>query len=159
MATKVSKKPETFLLAVTKGALVPADGLTQERLRAKGYHSGDVLTATLRKPRNPGFHRKAHAFGDLVAQNIERFSGMNCHHVLKLVQYEGDIACERLMVNLKGFGMVEVRVPRSLSFDSMDDGEFTEVFKAMCRHVSDNYWTDCTADQIEQMVECMPEAA
>lgn len=155
----MSKKPETFMLVVTKGALVPADGLTTERLRAKGYHQGDELSATLRKARNPAFHRLAHAFGELVAQNIERFSGMNCHHVLKLVQYEGDIACERLMVNLKGFGMVEVRVPRSLSFDSMDEGEFTETFKAMCRHVSETYWQDCTPEQIEEMASAMPEAA
>lgn len=155
----MSKKPETFLVAVTKGALVPADGLTKERLRAKGYHSGDVLTATLRKPRNPGFHRKAHAFGELVAQNIDRFHGINCHQVLKLVQYEGDIACERMMVNLKDFGMVEVRVPKSLSFESMDDGEFAEVFKKMCGHIADNYWHGLTADQIEQMVDIMPEAA
>lgn len=155
----MSKKPETFMLCVTKGALVPADGLTVERLRAKGYHNGDILTATLRKARNPGFHRKAHAFGELVSQNIERFRDMGCHQVLKLVQYEGDIACERMMVNLKDFGMVEVRVPKSLSFDSMDDGEFAEVFKAMCKHVADNYWEGCSADQIEQMVEIMPEAA
>jgi hypothetical protein len=155
----MSKKPETFMLCVTKGALVPADGFTKDRLRAKGYHTGDILTATLRKARNPGFHRKAHAFGALVSQNIERFRDANAHQVLKLVQYEADIACDRMMVNLKDFGMVEVRQPRSLSFESMDDGEFTEVFKAMCKHVADNYWHGLTADQIEQMVECMPEAA
>lgn len=155
----MSKKPETFLLAVTKGALVPADGLTAERLRAKGYHFGDELTATLRKPRNPAFYRKAHVFGDLVAQNLERFHGINAHQVLKLVQYEGDIACERMMVNLKGFGMVEVRVPRSLSFESMDEGEFTEVFKRMCKHISDNYWPECTPDQIEEMASAMVGAA
>jgi hypothetical protein len=155
----MSKKPETFLLTVTKGALVPADGFTTERLRAKGYRSGDVLTATLRKPRNPPFHRLAHAFGALVSQNIERFSGANAHQVLKLVQYEADIACDRMMVNLKDFGMVEVRQPRSLSFESMDDGEFTEVFKAMCKHVSEIYWHDCTPDEIAVMAEAMPEAA
>jgi hypothetical protein len=155
----MSKKPETFMLIVQKGGLVPADRFTQERLRAKSYHNGDVLSATLRKARNPAFHRLSHAFGKLCSDNIERFRDTGAHQVLKLVQYEGDIACERMMVNLKGFGMVEVRVPRSLSFESMDEGEFTEVFRAMCKHVSDTYWQDCTPEQIEEMASAMPEAA
>lgn len=155
----MSKKPETFLLRVTKGALVPDDRFTQERLRAKGYNFGDVLTATLKKPRNPQFHRLAHVFGQLCADNLDRFHGIDAHQVLKLLQYEGDIECERMMVNLKDFGMVEVRVPRSLSFDSMDDGEFYGAFRAMCNHVSKTYWPDCTPEQIEDMASAMVEAA
>lgn len=152
-------KRETFLLAVEKGRLVPADPFTAERLRAKGYHVGDVLKATLAKPRNPKFNRLAHAFGKLCADNIERFDGMNAHAVLKAVQYEGDIACERMMVNLKGFGMVEVRMPQSLSFESMDEGAFRETYAAMCGHVSKTYWPDLSPEQIAEMAETMPDAA
>lgn len=155
----MKRKPETFLLQVTKGALVPADGLTAERLRAKGYHVGDVLTATLRKDRSTGFHRLAHVFGKIVADNVEQFSGMNAHNVLKRLQYEADIACERMQVQLNGFGVVEVRTPLSLSYESMDDGTFREVFKSLCNHVAETYWPECTPDQIEQMALAMPEAA
>jgi hypothetical protein len=155
----MSKPRETFLLRVVKGALAPADQLTQERMRAKGYHFGDELSATLRKARNPGFHRLAHVFGQMVADNLERFSGMDCHTVLKVLQYEGDVACDRLQVQLKGFGLVEVRVPRSLSFESMDEGEFKEMFRGLCTHVSENYWPECTPEQIEEMASAMVEAA
>jgi hypothetical protein len=156
---KPKAKQETFLLRVTKGALVPADQYTQERLRAKGYNTNDVLTATLRKDRSTGFHRLVHVFGQLCAENIDRFAGMNAHAVLKAIQYEGDIACERMMVNLKGFGMVEVRIPMSLSYESMDDGAFHEVYGSMCNHVADTYWPGCTQEQIEAMAETMKDAA
>jgi hypothetical protein len=155
----MKSKRETFLLVVEKGCLVPSDRHTQERMRALGYHVGDVLSATLTKSRNPGFHRLAHAFGQLCADNIDRFTGMNCHAVLKCIQYEADISCDRMMVNLKGFGMVEVRIPKSLSFDSMDEGEFREVYSAMCRHVANEYMTDLDEHQVAQLVEAMPNAA
>lgn len=150
---------QSFLLAVTKGALVPADNYTAERLRARGYHMGDVLRATLSKPRNPKFYRLAHAFGRLCAENIERFEGMAAHKVLKTIQYEADIACERMMVKLPQLGMVEVRQTESLSFESMDEGRFREVYTAMCNHVSKTYWPDLSAEQIAEMAETMPEAA
>lgn len=155
----MSKTKEAFLLAVTKGALVPADNYTAERLRARGYHMGDVLRATLAKPRNPQFYRLAHAFGKLCADNIERFEGMNCHAVLKAIQFEADIACERMMVNLKGMGMVEVRIPQSLSFESMDEGQFREVYKSMCDHVSKVYWPELEPEAIAEMAEVVLEAA
>lgn len=155
----MSKKPETFMLVVTKGALVPADRFTQERLRAKSYHNGDLLTATLRKARSPGFHRLAHAFGKLCADNIEDFKNLPAHSVLKRVQFEADIACERMQMYIKPLGLVEVKFPKSLSFESMDEGEFQETFKAMCNHIAETYWQGCTAEQIEQMAQAMPEAA
>lgn len=155
----MSKPKESFLLAVSKGALVPADNYTAERLRAKGYRMGDVLRATLAKPRNPRFHRLAHAFGKLCAENIERFEGMDAHKVLKTIQYEADIACERMTVKLPGLGMVEVRQTESLSFESMDEGRFREVYMAMCNHVSRAYWPGLTAEQVAEMAETMPEAA
>ncbi len=64
---KPARKQERFLLRIEKGrGLVPFDEATKDRLNAKGYHMGDVLSATLRKARNPGFHRLVHAFGVLV---------------------------------------------------------------------------------------------
>ena len=155
----MSKGKEGFLLAVQKGSLVPADNYTAERLRAKGYRMGDVLRATLSKPRNPRFHRLAHAFGKLCAENIERFEGMDAHKVLKTIQYEADIACERMTVKLPGLGMVEVRQTESLSFESMDEGRFREVYAAMCNHVSKVYWPELTPEQVAEMAETMPEAA
>lgn len=155
----MSKQKETFLLRVEKGRLVPEDSYTADRLRDKGYHTGDVLSATLRKARSPGFHRLAHAFGKICADNIDRFNGMTAHNVLKALQYEADVGCERMQVLLKGFGMVEVRIPQSLSFANMDEGQFRDVFRGLCEHVAAEYWAECTPEQISEMAEAMPDAA
>ena len=45
-------KRERILLRVERGALVPADAHSQQRLREKGYRVGDVLAAELAKPRS-----------------------------------------------------------------------------------------------------------
>jgi hypothetical protein len=149
---------ETLMLRVEKGRLVPADSYTVARIRERGYHVGDVLSAKLRKPRNPGFHRLAHAFGRLVAENIEAFSGMPAHSVLKRVQLEADIACDEMALNFPGIGPCTYRIPQSLSFESMDEGRFREVFKAMCDYIAEKYWHSLTSDQIEEMAGVMVEA-
>jgi hypothetical protein len=150
---------ERIMLRVTKGALEPADNYSRERLRERGYRVGDVLASDLRKPRNPAFFRLAHAFGKLVADNIEEFSGMDAHSVLKRLQIEANVGCDEMLLNLPGVGKVVYRMPQSLAFDSMDDGQFREVYMGMCRHVAERYWSGLSAEQIAAMAETMPEAA
>ena len=157
-----SRRRQTFLLEVVRGGLVPADGYTRSQLRAKGYKVGDHLLSTLHKPRNPKFHRLAHRLGTLVAENIEEFSGMDAHAVLKRLQVEGNIACDEFPAFLDIMGQrikIAHRMPRSLSFADMDEGEFRQTFTAMCNVIARDYWADCTADQIELMAAAMPEAA
>lgn len=156
------KQPERLLLTVTKGALVPGDGYTQKRLKERGYRVGDILLADLRKPRHPGFHRLAHRLGVLVASNIEEFAGLDGHQALKRLQVEGNIACDDLPVFLTIFDQklkVNQRIPRSLSFASMDEGEFRETVQAFCRFIASEYWPDMTAEQVEALAEVMPETA
>ena len=44
-ADPVKRRPERIALRIDKGCLRPADGLSQERLRARGYRVGDVVFA------------------------------------------------------------------------------------------------------------------
>lgn len=155
MTTK--RRPERIALRIDKGCLRPADGLSQERLRAKGFHVGDVVFAVLRKPRNPGFHRLAHALGKLVAENIEDFEGMSAHSTIKRLQLEAGVACEEIAYRINGMSVIQ-RIPRSLSFESLDDGEFHEVFGAICRHIAANYWKDLTAEEVAKMAELFPDS-
>jgi hypothetical protein len=111
-------KPKVFL-RVIKGGLAPADSYATSQLREKGYKIGDVLSAQLRKLNNPKFHRLLHRIGQLCAANIEAFKGMDAHKVLKRIQLEADIACEPLAIVMPGVGMVTVKIPESLSFESM----------------------------------------
>jgi hypothetical protein len=75
--------------------------------------------------------------------------------VLKRLQWEADIACDVMPVMMDGLVAAEVRIPLSMSFDAMDEGEFTEVFTGFCRHIVDRYWPSMTVEQIQEMAEMM----
>jgi hypothetical protein len=150
------KKPEQYLFRVEKGALVPNDDLTVERLRSRNYNTGDVLRATLAKSRNPKFHRLAHALGALIVENVEGFENLTAHHAIKRLQLEAKVACEQIAIMVPGFGMVAQFIPRSISFDSMDEGEFQETMRALSRHIAATYWRGMNEDEIMRMVEVMP---
>lgn len=153
------KQPERLLLTVAKGALVPGDGYTQKRLKERGYRVGDILLADLRKPRHPGFHRLAHRLGQLVAENIEAFEGLDGHAALKRIQIEAGIGCDEIPLRLPVIGQITYRVPRSLSYASMDQAEFEKTIRGMSEYIAREYWPDLTPEQIEEMAEAMPEAA
>lgn len=152
----MKRNPEKFLFRVAKGALQPADEYTALRLREKGYVIGDVLSATLKKARNPAYFRLIHALGKLVADNIEAFKEMDAHSVLKRIQLESGIACDEIAIRVPGYGMMMHRVPKSLSFESMDEGQFQEAVKGFCRHIAQNYWVGLNEDQIFEMAQMMP---
>ena len=142
-------------MVVDKGALWPADGIARSRLNAKGIHRGDLVFVEMTKPRNPRFHRLVHALGKMVAENIEAFEGYSAHRVLKRLQMEAGVGCEEIAYLLHGHMIVQ-RVPLSLGYESMDDGEFQEVYKALCREVS-KYWGELDADAVAALVDLMPD--
>lgn len=150
-----TRKPERFLLRVVKGSFEPLDEATKERLRAKGYRMGDILSATLRKARNPQFHRLVFAIGRMVAENIEDFSGMDAYHVIKRLMLESGIGVEYLQIKMPGIGLVEVREVRSISFDECEEGEFQEIARGLCRHIAAQYWSTLSPEQVREMAEIM----
>jgi len=134
------------------GVLVPADMLTQEAMRAKGYRVGDTLSAKLSKQRNPRFHRLAHQIAALLVANVETFEGLDAHRALKRLQMESGIACDEFAIRI-GPQMVVQRIPKSLAFDTMDDGEFKDLIRGICKHIRDTYWPDTTVEEIIAMAE------
>ncbi len=150
-AQKIPRRPERHALRVIKGGFAPADGGTANRLREKGVRIGDLVFVEMKKPRNPKFHRLVHAFGEILVQNIEAFEALNSHSVLKRLQIEAGVGCDEMAVIFPGIGPCTYRIPRSLSFESMDEGEFSEVFEGFCRHVCKAYWPSMTPEAIEQL--------
>ena len=142
-------------MVVDKGALWPADGIARSRLNAKGIKRGDLVFIELKKPRNPGFHRLAHALGKMVAESIDVFEGYTAHRVLKRLQMESGVGCEEIAYLLQG-QMVVQRVPLSISYESMDESEFQEVYKGLCRQVTE-YWHELDADGVSALVDLMPD--
>lgn len=150
-------KRERIYLRVAKGALVPADPCAESKLRERNYRIGDLLVADLKKPRNPKFNRLVHQLGQLVVANIEAFSGLDAHTAIKRLQIEGKVACDEIGIHVPGYGMLIQFIPRSLSFESMDEGEFNQAAKGICRTIAERYWPTLTPEQIEDMAGCMVE--
>ena len=148
-------KREKIYLRVVKGSLVPADPVQAAKLRDRRYHTNDLVLADITKPRNPKFNRLVHQLGQLVVQNIDAFSGLDAHKAIKRLQIEGHVACDEIGVMVANFGMVIQFIPRSLSFESMDEAEYQEAAKGICRTIAERYWKDCSPEEIERMAECM----
>ena len=150
------RRPERIALRVAKGCLAPADSLSEARLRAKGYAIGDIVFAEIRKPRNPGYHRLVHALGQVVADNLDEFEGMDSHAAIKRLQLEAGIGCEAIAYKVNGMSIVQ-SIPLSLSFESLDQSSFESVFSAICRHIARNYWPSATEEEIAKMAKLMPD--
>ena len=159
MTRPAPRRPERFAMRVRKGGFDVADTLTASRLRERNYQLGDLVFMEIRKPRNPRFHNLAHQLGALCADNLEAFEGLDAHAVLKRLQIESGVGCDEYAIRAPGLGMLMHRVPRSLSFESMDEGEFREVMRGLCRYIAATYWPSCTPEQVEQMAGCMIQEA
>ena len=146
-------KRDRIYFRVQKGALVPADSYAASKLRERGYAMNDLLAAELVKPRNPKFNRLVHRIGQLVVANIDAFAGLDAHQAIKRLQIEGKVACEEIGISVANYGMVIQLIPRSLSFESMDEGEYLVAARGICRTIAERYWTGLNEDQIAEMAE------
>ena len=152
-------KRERIYLRVDRGMLVPADPYAASVLRQRGYKIGDLLAAELVKPRNPKFNRLVHRLGQLVVANIEAFAGLDAHRAIKRLQIEGKVACDEIGIMVANYGMVIQFIPQSLSFESMDEGEYQQAARGISRTIADRYWPDLAPEQIENMASAMVEEA
>ena len=149
------RKPEPVYLRVIQGGFAPADGYAQTQLRNKKFKIGDVVRCDVRKLRNQKFNRLVHRIGQLVAANIEAFSGLDAHTCIKRLQIEGRIACDEIGIMVQGYGMVIQFIPRSMSFESMDEAEYHDCAKRICRLIAERYWPNLEPLQIEEMAGAM----
>lgn len=150
---------EKIYFRVAKGSLIPADSYAITRLKARNYRLGDVVSVVISKPRNGAFNRLIHKLGQIVAANIEEFEGLDAHQCIKRLQIEANAGCDEVMANIPGVGKCLCRIPRSLSYESMDEIEYQAVAKKICHHIANVYWTKSTPEQIERMAIEYQEAA
>ena len=148
-------KPEKIYFKVIKGGLVPADNFAETQMRNKKLKIGDIVGALVRKLRNPKFNRLVHRIGQLCAANIEDFTGIEPHKVIKRLQIEGRIACDEIGVMVPGFGMVIQFIPRSMSFETMDEEEYHDCAKKICRVIAERNWKGLSPEKIEEMAGAM----
>lgn len=146
-------KRERIYFRVDRGCLVPADNYAASKLRSRNYRVGDLLAAELVKPRNPKFNRLVHRIGQLVVANIDAFAGIDAHKAIKRLQIEGKVFCEEIGIHVPGYGMLVQFIPRSLSFESLDEGEYHEAARGICRTIAERYWHDVSPEAIAEMAE------
>ncbi|SFK63952.1 hypothetical protein SAMN05216302_101140 [Nitrosomonas aestuarii] len=161
--------------------LVPADATAARQLSEKKFKIGQIVGVIVRKLRNPKFNRLVHKIGQLCVKNIDDFRHMDAHSVLKRIQLEGNIHCDEVAVKPAGVrvlipksvleslrpvlalfglgltdtGLLIVRIPRSLSYESMDEAEYQDAAKRICRYISEVYWPSLEPWQIEEMASVM----
>lgn len=121
------------------GALVPAHPIDARLLRERKFTLDREVRAELKQPRNAKFMRLAHAVGNLLADNVEAFQGMDGHTALKHVQRESGVACDTVEMDLGPLGKVGVKQPRSLAFDEMEPDEFAAFFDGITAHIGEHY--------------------
>lgn len=121
------------------GALVPAHPIDRRLMKERRFHAGREVRAELKQPRNPAFHRLAHAVGHLLVDNVEAFRDMDAHGAIKEIQAKTGVCCEPLEIDLGSLGKVTAQVPRSLAFDEMSEDEFAQLFEAITAYIGEHY--------------------
>lgn len=140
-------------------ALLADSGIDKFLLKERGYREGDKVRAELKQPRDTAKHRRVHRLGQLVAQNLDKFQGMDAHSVIKKLQGDAGVCCTEEFFDLGTLGRVSRQVPESLAFDEMPEERFLEFWRGICQHLIVTYWPNLDAEQIEDMITLMPAEA
>ena len=143
-------RPET---GEVLGALVPRYGCDRRAMRERGYSTGSELRAELKKPRNAKFHNLMHALGALLVDQAEGLEDLDAHGAVKRLQRETGVQCDEMTIDVPGVGSLGVKVPRSLAFDEMDEGDFAQLWGAIVRLASEKYLHGMAPEAIEEFAE------
>ncbi len=157
------------------GVLAPRDGLQRRYMRERKYHVGTELQGDLKKARNYQQWKTLHGLGLMCIEQIDRFAefGKDAHAAVKAIQRESGTACEIVSMDarpvvdavlaaaavaltpaaaftlreiLPALHTIEVTEAQSLGYD-MEQGQFDEVFAALCNHVLRTYWPELDEDE------------
>jgi hypothetical protein len=145
---------ELVLTKAPGGVLIPLDPQAAEYIGK--LKLGQGVTATVKRHRNPRFHRKYFALLNLAFDAWEPVEAMYKGQVVgkNFDQFRNDIICLagyfEMAVNLKG----ETRVTaKSISFGSMDEDEFGELYNATVNVVLKHVLTNYDREQLDAVMD------
>lgn len=112
---------EIYLIKNDTGQFIPAYNSGYEK--AKRFKPGETLLADIKRPRNIGFHRKFFALLNMGFSNQEQYDIFEDYRAVMIMKagYYKAIETDRGVVYL----------PKSISFASMDNLEFEELYSKM----------------------------
>lgn len=126
------------------GALIPDDDATVDQLQK--LKVGEVVRVEYKRPRNVKFHRKFMALVNLVFDNQEKYNNREAlltELKLQVGHYEEHIT----------LGGKVVYQPKSISFASMDEDEFTQFYSKVVDVVLRYFLTGMDEDELNSMVD------
>lgn len=145
---------EIILTKAANGTLVPVDPQASEFISKLKLGGGVV--ATVKKHRNPAFHRKFFALLNLAYDawepGIKEHRGMTVQK--NFDRFRKDIIISAgfydVVVNLKG----EIRAEaKSINFSSMDDADFADLYDKSIAVILAKILTNYTRDDLDRVVE------
>lgn len=145
---------EIVLTKAANGALIPIDPQASDFVSKLKLGGGVV--ATVKKHRNPAFHRKFFALLNIAYDAWE--PGIKEHRGMQVQKnfdrFRKDIIISAgfydVVVNLKG----EVRAEaKSINFSSMDDAEFADLYEKALGVILSKILTNYTRADLDNVVE------
>lgn len=134
-------------------AFVAASEADRSMLRERGFRLNTRVFAYLTRPRNPRFNRLVHGLGKILAQQLDRFTGKLSHAVIKELQFESGVCCDRTRTDIPGVGVLISTKPQSLSYSSMGEDEFKAFWTGVCGYVIAHDWPNLTPERLTEMAE------
>lgn len=130
----------TDLLLVKDGQwLKAAESISYDSLNE--LKQGQTYAATIRQPRNVRHHRKYFALLNIIHENQEQYATVKgLLDAIKIGIGHCDyipfrVSQELLMRLIERGGMVYLPIPRSISFHSMDQAEFEDVYEKSIQYI------------------------
>ena len=145
---------EIVLTKSANGTLSPIDQVGMDYIAKMKLGAG--VTATVKKHRNPAFHRKFFALLNIAFESWE--PGVKEHKGLQVQKnfdrFRKDITIAAgfydVVVNLKG----EVRAEaKSIKFSKMEDDEFADLYSKTIDVILSRILTNYTRDDLDNVIE------
>ena len=137
-------------------ALVADSSIDRFLCKEREYRINDQVRCEIKQARNVKFHRLVHALGRTVAEQVDKFQGLDAHTTIKKLQLDAGVCCTYEAFDIPDLGRVTRLVPESIAFDYMTEERFKEFWRGICQHLIAVYWPDMTEEGIERMTDLMP---
>lgn len=132
-----------LLLIRERNHLAAYEPISAELIEAMKH--GEVVTATIRRPRNPGHHRKFFALMKVVYDAQDRYA--TPEQLLNIIKMA--VGCGQVMEIIKGKPMF---IPSSISFAKMDQEDFEKFYQRVVEVVLTKILPNVTSEELEQQV-------
>jgi hypothetical protein len=151
---------EIVLTKTAGGALAPIDPQASEYISK--LKLGGSVTATVKRHRNPAFHRKFFALLNIAYEAWE--PGIKEHRGMQVQKnfdrFRKDIIITSgyydVVVNLKGDVRAEAK---SINFSAMDDDEFADLYSKAVDVILNRILTNYTRDDLDRVIESVLQFA